>query len=103
MFLVVATLAGLAWTMSGYVANWRKNHNKPEWEGFDLKSMRNDVIVGVVLGIGIVVFQPISAMIGYVYSIPVITDFNSFILGIAGLWPVVAVVDKLFVGTVLGK
>lgn len=103
MFLVVATLAGLGWTMIGYAANWKKHRNDPNWEGFDKKSMRNDAIVGVVLGVAIVILQPVSAMIGYEYSIPVITDYNSFILGIAGLWPVVAIVDKLFVGFILGK
>lgn len=103
MFLIVATLAGLSWTMSGYLANWRKNRNEPNWKGFDKKSMRNDAILGAVLGVGIVVLQPVSVLIGYEYQIPSVIDFNSFIMAIGALYPVVAIVDKLFVGTILGK
>lgn len=103
MFVIVATLAGLTWTLSGYAANWRKNHNKPDWNGFDLKSMRNDAILGAILGITVVILQPISVMIGTPYDVPNVTDFNSFIIGIFGMYPVVAIVDKWFVGFIAGK
>jgi len=103
VFLIVAVLAGLTWTLSGYLANWRKNHKKPEWTGFDLKSMRNDAILGGVLGVAIVIIQPISVALGTPYDVPVVSDFNTFIMAIFGLYPIVAVVDKFFVGFIVGK
>jgi len=103
VFLIVATLAGLTWTLSGYLANWRKNHKNPEWGGFDLKSLRNDAILGAVLGVAVVVIQPVSVALGTPYDVPVVVDFNSFIGAIFGMYPVVAVVDKFLVGFIAGK
>ena len=103
LFFIVAVLAGLTWTMSGYLNNWRKNHNNENWEGFNLKSMRNDAILGSVLGVAVVLIQPISVAIGSPYEIPIITDFPSFVMGIFGMYPIVGLVDKFVVGFVAGK
>jgi uncharacterized membrane protein len=103
LFLIVAVLGGLTWTLSGYLNNWRKNHNNPDWTGFDFKLMTNDAILGVVLGAAVVIIQPISTAIGTPYDVPVITDFGTFIVGIFGMWPIVGMVDKFIIGFVAGK
>ena len=103
LFLIVAVLGGLTWTLSGYLAKWRKNHNNSEWEGFNFRLLRNDAILGVVLGGAVVIIQPISVSIGSPYEIPVITDFATFVMGIFAMYPVVAIVDKFIVGFVAGK
>ena len=103
LYLIVAVLAGLTWTMSGYLSNWRKNHDKVDWEGFDYKKMRADVLLGLVLGTAVVLIQPISAAFGSPYDIPVITDFASFIGGIFTVFPIVALVDKYILGFIANK
>jgi len=102
-FFIAAVSAGMTWTLSGYVAEWRKHHKDPDWQGFDLKSLRDDTILGGVLGIAVVILQPVSVALGSGYDIPTIENFPTFATAVFGLYGTVAIVDKWLVGFVAGK
>lgn len=80
--VIVTILAGITWTGFGYLNDWRKNHQDPEWKGFDKKKLRADAILGLILGVATVMAQPIAAGIpGISYELPNVVDFTSFVLG----------------------
>ena len=90
-------LSGMLWTSGGYIAAWRKNHNDPNWKGFNLTSLRNDIILGAVLGGG-----------GAIYSIMqgtevIISTAQEFFLAIGSNTAIIALVDKFIVGGLIKK
>jgi len=92
-------LAGLLWTTAGYVKNWRENHNNPDWKGFDKKSLRNDLILGLILGIGGVIYAIIEGDL----ETWVVPTAQEFFQSIGANVAAVALVDKLFIGGILKK
>jgi len=97
LFVGAALSAGLTWTGFGYLNAWRKHRNEPDWTGFNKKKLRNDAVLGVLLGIGVIIYQAYQGN-----PVPAITDFISFVAVAGGLSGTVAVVDKFFVGGILG-
>lgn len=91
--IVAFVLSGLTWTMGGYIASWRKNHNDPNWEGFNYASMRNDAILGSLLGVGVVVYTVITTG-----DIAPILTAQEFFLKIGEGMTLVVIVDKFIIG-----
>ena len=95
--ILAFVIAGLVWNNLGYLAAWRKYKNDPEWTGFELKKLRDDLILGFILGVGAYLF---SVYNGDVTSI---TSLQSFLTVVAGGFAIVAAVDKAIVSGILGK
>ena len=99
MLPILALIAsGLTWTTAGYLKDWRKNHNNPDWKGFDKKSLRNDLLLGAFLGGGAVLT---SAALGQ--TLPAITTINEFVIAVSAGFGLVAAFDKYVIGFVFGK
>ena len=98
MIIVTALLAGITWTMFGYFVNWRKNQNNPEWEGFNVTKLRNDLILGTVLGVATAI-----AIVGEFFTIPPIDSVQSFIGAFPALFTAIVAIDKFIIGGVIGR
>lgn len=96
--VLALTVSGLVWNNFGYFAAWRKNHNNPEWEGFNAGKLRNDLILGTVLGIGAVVATILQSG-----ELSPIATAQDFIIAIGSGFGVVAAVDKFIIGGLFGK
>ena len=97
-FIILAfIIAGLVWNNFGYFSAWRKYKNTAEWEGFDKKKLRDDLILGLILGIG-------AYLLGvYQGELSNITSMQMFIGAVIAGFGTVAAVDKLIVGGILAK
>ena len=97
-FIILAfIIAGLVWNNFGYFSAWRKYKDTPEWEGFDKKKLRDDLILGLILGIG-------AYLLGvYQGELSNITSMQMFIGAVIAGFGTVAAVDKLIVGGILAK
>ncbi len=100
--IIVTVLAGITWTCFGYLNAWRKNHQNEDWKGFDKVKLRNDAILGGILGVATILAAPIVAGTALAYNLPVVDSFESFVLGVAAMIGPIAIVDKFLVGGVLG-
>jgi hypothetical protein len=96
--LVALITSGFAWTMSGYISNWRSNHTDPKWKGFNMASLRDDLILGGILGVGAVVMATYDGS-----NLASITNLQQFITAVAAGFGVVAIVDKVIVGGILNR
>ena len=96
--IIALVLSGLTWTLFGYFSAWRKNHTDPNWTGFETKKLRDDLILGLILGIGAVIYS--------IYQngdLSTIATTQEFIGAIAGGFPLIVAVDKVIVGGILNK
>jgi hypothetical protein len=98
LFVVAAITAAEAWNNFGYFQEWRLHRNDSTWTGFDRKALKHDLLLGLVLGIGAVVYQAYTANTAIGFSIPEYTSFAVFIGSVAALFGSVAAVDKVLVG-----
>jgi len=96
--IIALVLSGITWTGFGYFSNWRKNHNNPDWAGFDVRSLRNDVILGLILGVGSIIYSLINTG-----ELATVADAQGFFTAIIAGFPAIAAVDKFIVGGILGK
>jgi len=95
--ILAVVAAGVTWTGFGYLSAWRKHRNEEDWNGFETKKLRNDIILGVILGIGVLISQAIQGT-----TPEAITSAQGFVAAAAGSFALVAAVDKVIVGGVLG-
>ncbi len=96
--MAALVLSGLVWNNFGYFSAWRKNHNNPDWKGFDKSKLRNDLILGLVLGGGSVVYT--------IFTNGDFTPINTaqeFLVAIGAGFGIVAAVDKFIIGGLFGK
>ena len=98
LFILASVTAGEVWNNAGYFSDWIKNRNDPNWKGFDTRALRNDLLLGLFLGLGITVYSSIVAGTSNAITIPQITTVQIFIATVASLFGTVAVVDKFIVG-----
>ena len=96
--ILALVLAGLSWTLAGYLKEWRTNHNNPDWTGFDKIKLRNDALLGFVLGIGVTIYT-----IATEGNFAVIDSAQTFLLAIYAGFPVVVLVDKYIIGGLFNK
>jgi hypothetical protein len=97
LIILALTTSGLVWNNFGYFSAWRKYKNTPDWQGFDKKKLRDDLILGSVLGIG-------SYLYGvYTGSLLEVNNLQTFIGAVIGGFGLVAAVDKFIVGGILSK
>lgn len=96
--VIALVLSGLTWTMFGYFSAWRKNHTNEDWQGFEPKKLRADLLLGFVLGIG-----SVGATILLDGDLTPIATAQGFLLAIQAGFGVVAAVDKFIIGGLLGK
>lgn len=106
VFIVACITAGEAWNNFGYISDWRKNRNNPNWAGFDKKSLKHDLLLGFVLGIGLVIYQAVTVGVKIAgtpigFEIPEYTTFQVFVQSVISMIPAVVAVDKVLVGGVL--
>ena len=88
-------LAGLIWTGAGVFSSWRKGG--ASWTGFKKDELKNDVLLGLVLGV--VAFFA-NAYQGNVVDVTNIKTFTEVVVGAFG---VVALVDKYIVAGIFQK
>ena len=96
--VIALVISGLVWNNFGYFSALRKNHNNPEWKGFEFAKLRNDLILGLILGVGAVV---LTIAVDGIF--PPITTAQEFLLTIWSGFAAVAAVDKFIVGGLLKK
>lgn len=97
--LVILALitSGLVWNNFGYFSAWRKYKNDVDWEGFDKKKLRDDLILGLILGVGSYLY---GVYTGGLIDIVTLQEFIGAVIAGFGL---VAAVDKFIVGGLLSK
>lgn len=98
VLILVAVLAGIGWSLSGYLVNWRKNHDNADWEGFNYSKLGKDALLGVILGIA----SSIAIIAGF-FEMPIIDSVQSFFLAFPSLFTVIVLVDKFIVGGAFGR
>ncbi len=99
IFPILALItSGFVWTMGGYVKEWKTKHTDKSWKGFDKISMRNDLILGAVLGVGSVIAAAATNT-----TLPAITNFYEFAGAVSVGFGFVAMVDKYIVGGLFGR
>lgn len=98
LFILASLVAGEVWNNVGYFSEWVNNRNNPQWTGFDKTKLRNDLLLGLLLGFGIVIYQALVAGTQLAITIPTITNSQTFIAAVGALFGVVAIVDKAIVG-----
>ena len=96
--IVALVISGLVWNNSGYFAAWRKNHKNPAWKGFEKRKLKNDLILGTVLGIGTVVSAYMTTG-----DLAPITTAQEFFVAVGTGFGAVAAVDKFIIGGMFGK
>ena len=96
--VIALILSGLTWTGFGYFSSWRKNNKNPEWKGFNMKALRDDLILGAILGVGSVVLTTFTSG-----DLTPILTAQDFLIAISAGFGLVAAVDKLIVGGILAK
>ena len=101
--LILAVLAGITWTCGGYAVDYRKNHSNPEWEGFDKKKLRNDIILGFCLGLIVIIVQPLFAGTDAEYALPTLEKLSDVAVGVVALLGPVTLIDKFIIGGLAGK
>jgi len=90
--------SGFAWTMGGYLSAWRKNHTDPKWEGFNKRKMRDDLVLGGMLGGISVVYTVFTDG-----QFTAINTAQDFLIAIVAGTSIVALVDKYIVGGIFNK
>lgn len=96
--IIALVASGFTWTMGGYVSSWRKNHTDPKWTGFEPAKLRNDLILGGVLG-GVSVLYTIFTD----GTFAPIQTAQDFLIAIVAGTSVVALVDKFIIGGIFGN
>lgn len=96
--IIALALSGLVWNNFGYFSAWRKNHNNPDWKGFDKTKLRNDLILGAILGVGSII-----ATVLLDGDLTAINTAQEFLLAIGAGFGIVAAVDKFLIGGLLKK
>ena len=97
--LIILALAasGLTWTLGGYLSAWRKRESNPDWNGFEVKKLGADVLLGLILGLGAYILG------SYNGNLTDITSLQTFIASVAGGFGLVAAVDKFIIGGLFNK
>jgi len=95
--ILAFVLAGLVWNNFGYFSAWRKYKDSSDWVGFDKRKLRDDLIIGLVLGVGAYLYGVYQGELGD------ISTLQAFIGAVIGGFGIVAAVDKLIVGGILSK
>lgn len=98
LFILASLVAGEVWNNVGYFSAWVNNRNNPQWTGFDKTQLRNDLLLGLFLGFGIVIYQALVVGTQLAITIPTITNAQTFIFAVGGLFGIVAIIDKAVVG-----
>jgi len=97
LIILALTISGLTWTLGGYLSAWRNRAQNPDWVGFEPKKLRDDAILGLILGIG-------SYIVGtYNGGLTDITSLQTFIGVVAGGFGLIAAVDKFIVSGLFNK
>jgi len=97
LVVLAMTTSGLVWNNFGYFSAWRKHKDDDDWDGFDKKKLRNDLILGAILGVGSYFYGTFTG------NLIDIADANQFIGAVIGGFGLVAAVDKFIVGGILSK
>lgn len=99
IFPILALVSSaFVWTMGGYFKDWRSNHDNPDWEGFNKTSLKNDLILGAVLGVGTVVYTIFTDG-----DFAPISTAQDFLVAVGAGFTIVALVDKFIVGGLFKK
>lgn len=96
--LALFIASAMAWTFSGIITDWRKNHGTEEWHGVDAQKLKDDFILGSILGIGAFVYTILTGA-----ELPVIGTLAGFVLAIPGATGIIALVDKIIVNGIFNK
>jgi hypothetical protein len=102
LFVLAAIIAAELWNNFGYFQEWRLHRNDPNWTGFDKKALKHDLLLGLCLGVGAIVYQQATVNTPIGFNIPDYTSFAIFVASVSALFGSVAAVDKVFVGGIIG-
>lgn len=97
LVILALVTSGLVWNNFGYFSAWRKYRNDADWLGFDRKKLRDDLILGGILGVGSYLYGVYQ---GGLIDIGTLQEFIGAVIAGFGL---VAAVDKFIVGGILSK
>ncbi len=95
IWILVAVSSGLVYTLSGHFKGFYQAWRNNEEHSFDFKKMYKNAIIGTVIGVIVVIIQPISSgVLGEEFSIPVIETFAQFAASVLSTMGPVVLVDK---------
>lgn len=105
IYLAVFIVAGVVWSLSGYINGIRAHANferanpgqkDPDWQGFQTKAMRDDVFIGLILGF-------IAFAVNGTANLPAITTIQAFAGAVVASYGLIGITDKIGVGAILNK
>lgn len=105
LYLAVFIVAGVSWSLSGYIngirahANFEKanpGQKDPDWQGFQPKAMRDDIFIGLILGV-------VAFLVNGSGSLPQINTVQAFVAAVIGSYGLIGITDKVAVGAILNK
>lgn len=101
--LAAFLVGGIEWSIGGYVKALRahndivkKTGKDPDWKGFQLNRLKDDVLVGLFIGVFVFMMTAVS-------NVPQITDVATFIVAVQFAVGIIAPFDQFFVGGVLKR
>lgn len=97
-FILAAIVAAEFWNNYGYIQELINAAQQGTTATFDKKAMKHDLLIGLILGIALVVYQAMTVNTPIGFAIPQYTSLHDFIISAGSLMPFVIGVDKLLVG-----
>ena len=95
IWIAVAISSGLLYSLSGHFKGWYQAWRNDQPHTFETKKMGKNAVIGFVLGIVIVLIQPVSeALLGSEFAIPTITTFAQFVSSVVATIGPIMLVDK---------
>ena len=95
LWVLVPIVSGLVYTTSGHFKGWFQAWRNEKDHSFDFKKMSKNAVIGVVIGVTMVVIQPVSGdLLGSDFAIPAITNFSQFVAGVLASMGPVMLIDK---------
>lgn len=95
--ILAFVLGGLIWNNIGYISAWRKYKGTPEWKGFEKSKLRDDLLLGLGLGLAAWGYD------AYTGNLTALDNSELFIGQIVASFTAVAFIDKLLVGGILKR
>lgn len=105
VYLAVFIVAGVTWSLSGFINGIRSHANfekanpgktDPDWNGFQPKAMRDDIFIGLILGV-------VAFLVNGSSSLPTIDTAQAFAAAVIGSYGLIGITDKIAVGAILNK
>lgn len=106
IYLATFIAAGVLWSLSGFINNIRNHANydrahpngpaDPDWKGFQAAAMRDDVFIGLILGV-------VAFILNGTNAAPTINSVQTFLTALVASYGLIGLTDKIGVGAILNR